>query len=37
MDVQKVIAWVRESGPEYGADPAVLSWRAARRAPSWPR
>jgi acetyl esterase/lipase len=24
IDVKKVIAWVRDSGPEYGADPAVL-------------
>jgi acetyl esterase/lipase len=24
IDVKKVIAWVREIGPEYGADPAVL-------------
>jgi acetyl esterase/lipase len=24
IDVKKVIAWVREHGPEYGADPAVV-------------
>lgn len=24
VDVKKVIAWVREHGPEYGADPSVL-------------
>ncbi len=40
VDVKKVIAWVREHGPEYGADPNVvflagsslggyLAWRAA--------
>lgn len=26
IDVKKVIAWVRENGEEYGADPSALFW-----------
>ena len=37
IDVKKVIAWAREHGAEYGADPACCSSPGVRRAVIWRR
>jgi hypothetical protein len=35
--LKKVLAWVREHGHEYGADPAMVFATGSSRAPIWPR